>query len=330
MGWNAMCRLLLAGLLVVAGPRAAEAIGHYQAGLLNARDFFLPPPGFYFANYTYWYHSDTFKDRTGATVDEITVNIPGVGPRTVEVDTELNLVTVVPALMWAPDWDFYGVRWGIFVAQGFANTSLNSAINDIDRGLGVETGWGAADLYVQPLWLQWSSQHLDVILSYGFYAPTGRFEVGAPDNVGLGYWEHQVQAGGAFYFDQAKTFSIVLMNTWEMNQDIQGLDVHPGTRFNFNWALSKIWLDGYLETAVIGYDQWLMEANSGSDVVAFRRGVLDEVHAAGVQLGIPKLGLSLHYLHEFEAKARFQGSLLTFSFGLPLDQLVKGIGSVFE
>src|SRR5262245_10071942 len=99
MRWKAMHRLLLATMLVLTGSRTAWAIGHYAAGLLNARDFFLPPPGVYFANYTYWYHSSTFKDRNGSTVDEFTVNVPGVGPRTVKVDTTLDLVTVVPALM---------------------------------------------------------------------------------------------------------------------------------------------------------------------------------------------------------------------------------------
>ena len=327
---NAIPRLALAAMLVTAGPRAAGAIGHYAAGVLNARDFFLPPAGVYFANYTYWYGASTFKDRNGTTVDDFTVNVPGVGPRKVKLDTTLNLVSVFPALTWAPDWDFHGVRWGAFVGQGFANTSLNAAVGDLDRGFDIETGWGAADLYVQPLWLQWSSAYLDAILSYGFYAPTGRFEAGALDNVGLGYWEHQVQAGGGIHFDEAKTLSLIMVGTWELNQGVQDLDVHPGNRFNFNWALSKIWLGGSLETAIVGYDQWQMGANTGRDVAPFRQGVLDQVHAAGLQLGVPKLGLSLHYLHEFGARARFQGSMLTFAFGVPLDKLFGGFASLLE
>jgi hypothetical protein len=178
--------------------------------------------------------------------------------------------------------------------------------------------------------LEWSIPHLDALLSYAFYAPTGRFEANALDNVGLGYWEHQVQAGAAFHVDEAKTLSFILVNTWEMNQSVQDLDTHPGNRFNLNWAISKIWLDGYLETAILGYDQWQMGPNTGRDVLPFRRGVLDEVHAAGVQLSIPKFGLALHYLHEFGARARFQGSMLSLAFALPLDALIKGIGGPGE
>lgn len=321
--------VLIAGL-ASATPRVAGAIGHYVPGIPNSRDYFVPPPGLYLLNYTYWYHSETFRDRNGNSIEQVTVPVPGVGPRTFNLDTTLNQVAVLPMLAWSPDWEWNGVRWGAYVAQGFANTSLNAAVNDIDRGFDVATSWGATDLFFQPLWLQWSSQHLDAVVAYGFYAPTGRFEPGALDNTGLGYWEHQVQTATAFHFDQKKTLSLVMVGTWELNQDIQGVDVHPGSRFTFNWAFSKIWLEGMLESALVGYDTWQMSANSGADVPAFRAGVIDEVHAAGLQLGIPKLGLHLHYLHEFRARARFQGQMLTLTFTLPIPQLIEGIGSAFE
>jgi hypothetical protein len=31
---------------------------------------------------------------------------------------------------------------------------------------------------------------VDLTAGYGFYAPTGRFELGATDNIGLGFWTH--------------------------------------------------------------------------------------------------------------------------------------------
>jgi len=82
------CMLLLGMALGLAAPRLAGAIGHYVPGLPNARDLFVPPPGLYLVNYTYWYHADTFKDRNGATVDSFTVNIPGQGPRRFSLDTD--------------------------------------------------------------------------------------------------------------------------------------------------------------------------------------------------------------------------------------------------
>lgn len=111
------------------------------------------------------------------------------------------------------------------------------------------------------------------------------------------------------------------MQTWEFNSEVQDSNVRPGARLSFNWAIDKIWLDGMLETAIVGYDQWQITEDSGPRLPLLGPGALDEVHAAGVQLGIPKYGVSLKYLHEFAARARFQGQVVTITFGLPLDPL---------
>jgi hypothetical protein len=323
------CMLLLGMALGLAAPRLAGAIGHYVPGLPNARDLFVPPPGLYLVNYTYWYHADTFKDRNGATVDSFTVNIPGQGPRRFSLDTDVDQLAIVPTLVWAPDWDFHGVRWAAYAAQGFANISLNAAVEAVDVDRTIATEWGAADVFVQPIWLQWSPlTRLDAMFGYGFYAPTGRYDVGADTNTGLGYWTQQLQAGAAIHADEAKTLSLLMVSTWELNSAVQDQDIDPGNRFTLNWTISKIWLDGFLETAILGYDQWQMGANTGRDVLPIRQGALDAIHAAGLQLGVPKLGLSLKYLHEFAAKARFQGSVLTFTFTVPIDMLIEAAGSL--
>ncbi len=321
--------VLLATALGLAAPHVAGAVGHYVPGLPNARDLFVPPPGLYLVDYTYWYHADTFKNRNGTTVDSFPVNVPGQDPRRFSLDTDVNQLALVPTLVWAPDWEFHGVRWAAYAAQAFANVSLKAAVNDVELDRAIATEWGAADVFVQPVWLQWSPlTQLDAMLAYGFYAPTGRFDVGAATNTGLGYWTHQLQAGAGMHADAAKTLSLLMVSTWELNGELQDQDIAPGNRFTLNWAISKIWLEGMLETAILGYDQWQMAANSGSEVLPARQGALDVIHAAGLQLGVPKFGLSLKYLHEFAAKARFQGSVLTFTFTVPIDLLLDAAGSL--
>jgi hypothetical protein len=54
------------------------------------------------------------------------------------------------------------------------------------------------------------------------------------------------------------------------------------------------------------------------------RGTPGAPHAAS-QLGIPKYGVSLKYLHEFAARARFQGQGVTMTFVLPLDPLFEKV-----
>jgi hypothetical protein len=82
-------------------------------------------------------------------------------------------------------------------------------------------------------------------------------------------------------------------------------------------------------TAVIGYDQWQVSEDTGADVPRLLAGVLDEVHAAGVQLGVPKLGLAVKCFHELKARQRFQGNVVTLTFALPLDVIfTKRVGAM--
>jgi hypothetical protein len=123
---------------------------------------------------------------------------------------------------------------------------------------------------------------------------------------------------------------LILVQTWEVNSKVQDTDLRPGSRGSLNWALDKIWLDGMLETAILGYGQWQLDPDSGADQPALLAGVLDQVYAAGFQLGIPKYGVSVKYLHEFEARQRFQGQVVTMTFGLPLDPIVEKVAALVQ
>jgi hypothetical protein len=323
---------LAVGMAALLMPRTAPAIiGHYTAGVPNVHDFFVAPePGLFFAMYTYFYQTDSFRDRNGNPVDHLIVPPRRRPPRTLPLDVNLNQVALSPAILWVPDFTLLGARYGAYIAPSAANANVSAAVETINKGKQFETGWGFADIFVQPLWLQWSLWRLDLVAAYGFYAPTGRFSRGAADNIGLGFWTQQFQTAGQFNFDEARTFSLIMVETWEINSRVQGRDLRPGPRLSLNWAIDKIWLAGMLETAVLGYDQWQVGFDSGPDQSRLLAGVLDSVHAAGVQIGIPNWGIALKYLHEFEARQRFQGQMVTFTFGLPLDPIVDKVGALFE
>jgi hypothetical protein len=67
-----------------------------------------------------------------------------------------------------------------------------------------ETDWAFNDTYVVPLHLGWHTPRADFVAGYGFFAPTGKYEAGGLDNVGLGMWSHEVQGGTTVYLDAAK------------------------------------------------------------------------------------------------------------------------------
>jgi hypothetical protein len=113
------------------------------------------------------------------------------------------------------------------------------------------------------------------------------------DNIGLGFWTHQLQAAGAWYpFEtaarrcwRAPTRSITKWRTGTSPR---------GERFSLNWGVSQYlpitkdqtWL---AEIGASGYSQWQVEEDSGSDVAQIVNAQLnakDEVHAAGIQAGL--------------------------------------------
>jgi hypothetical protein len=63
--------------------------------------------------------------------------------------------------MWLPKWDILGGRYAAFVALSIANPSLNSAIETVNRRIAFDTStWGFGDLFVEPVWFQWSWPHV--------------------------------------------------------------------------------------------------------------------------------------------------------------------------
>ncbi len=331
-------RLLLVSVVLLGLCPSARAfeLSHYMAGMPNADDFFLPPAEagqFIYAQYNMYYGTNTIRNANGDKVRKVSKTIAGpLGePRTVEVDLDFSLDAfyLVPVMMWAPNFTILGARFGAFAALPVGNPSiaadLNTARGRLDRSVDDST-WDVGDLYVQPLWLMRSFPHVDVAFSYGFDAPTGKYEGGATDNVGLGFWEHQIQNSVRVHIDEEKTFSLVLASTFEIGQNKEDADVIPGAHWTLNWGVRKNFLDNWAQVAVLGLDSFQISDDAGSDTASGGQSHLDQVHAAGLQLGIPKLGLAVKYLHEYGARDRFEGQVATIFFALPLEVIAEKLG----
>lgn len=322
MGQGFCAAAFAIGLLALPENDAgAGELAHYSPGLLNIRDLLVPvEPGFYVAQYHYFYTADQFRDRNGNKVDSLPV-----GSATVDVDADVDVFAVSPLLMWVSPWQILGARYAAYIGPGFTNTTAQASLRT-QTGLGLESdesAFGFGDLFVQPLWLGWSGAHFDAALGYGFYAPTGHFENGDDDNIGLGFWTNQFQAAGAFYPNPDRTTALTLGITYELNGNQEDVDVTPGQRISLNYGISHyIPLDEgptwMAEIGLLGFSQWEIEKDSGSDVREATN-VKDQIHAVGMQLGatfLPwKASATFHYLHEYGAEARFQGDHFVLTLG---------------
>ncbi len=336
---NLLLFVLAAAILAVSGLAQAGELGHFNPGVPNIRDFLVPEPGLYGTVYNYFYTSERLNDRKGKKVDSVTIS-PGPGPGlTLNLEVDLDIYALSPMFIWVSPWEVAGVRYAAYIAPSFATSSLGASLTTTrGRGLSgeIDSQFGVGDLFVQPLWLGLPLKHFDFALGYGFYAPVGRYDVEtitlpiigplkveALDNIGLGFWTHQIQGAVAWYPWEDKRTAVMAALTYEINQKKQEFDVLPSSHLTLNWGISQYLLlteDGKLliEIGPAGYSQWKMTDDTGND--AINGDVLDQVHAVGGQVGLTYVPwnavLNFHYLYEFASQARFQGQVLGLSLAL--------------
>jgi hypothetical protein len=195
------------GAIVAATARAQTV--HYIPGSFNIRDFGLPDPGFYGAIYNYAYMTDNLKDANGNQINSITITGPdGRVSATANLGVNVHLYALAPVFIWVPKKKILGAKYGIMLNPSFANTSLGGLLSRAEgAGLNISTGqFNVGDTFVEPVWLDWTGKHYDVVANYGFYIPTGKYNittvnvpvvgpvrVASLDNVGLGFWENQTR-----------------------------------------------------------------------------------------------------------------------------------------
>ena len=295
-------------------PLQAGELGHYLPGVASVRDFLVPEPGFYYAQYNVFYTTDTYKDWNGKSVDSI---------GSLNIDTSVDSISIVPTFIWSSPWKILGATYAVFAQIPVSNASFQAALSTTThQGVNIdESQWGVGDFYIQPVWLGWNSKHFAIAAAYGLYAPTGKYDNGAADNTGLGFWSHVVKVGVTWFPWETQGTAVMINGAYEFNQDKDDVNVTPGDRFLLDWGVSQYLPINKAQTllcelGLAGASQWQVNLDSGSDVTQVLN-VKDEVHSIGGQLGLVyapwDASLSFRYMKEYDAKARFEGDLLTLT-----------------
>jgi hypothetical protein len=306
-------------MLMVASaiPAQAAELGHYSPALLGNRDFIMPEPGLYYLQYVLYYTTDTLKDKNGKSIRSI-----DVGPLEFKVETDVDSYMIVPTLVYATDYEILGARYAVLISQPFGNVSMQAALESDtipDFGLEVdESSFGLGDTYIRPLWLSWNLGRFDVGTAYSLYLPTGKYDDGEADNVGLGMWTHEFMANVAYYLDEQRGTALTLAGIYEIHHEKDDIDITPGSHLSINAGISQYlplteqWL---AELGVAGIAQWQMTRDRGSD--APNKSVKDQVYGIGPEVGLIYLPweaqFRFRWIHEFEAEDRFEGDFLTFT-----------------
>jgi hypothetical protein len=294
---RALMRLsLVLGLLALSIPQSdAQQLGHYIGGFTGLENGSTPPPGLYAATFGLFEPIDSIKGPNGNTVLKPDINVGGaiVG---------YSVITQKKIL---------GANYGLAFLVPVLNTRFTSNLFDA-----TSQAAGLSDVAFQPVILGWEKGRANYTLNYGFYAPTGDFNPSAPMNTGLGFWEHQIQAGTTYSFDKTKLWNASLLTTWEINMSKTSLDVKPGPIFTGEYSFGRRFFKYQMNAGVVGFASQKLSPDSGSGINPALKGQLNHSFAAGGEWKYTdirhRLAYNVRFEQEFGAQLTTSGKVLVF------------------
>jgi hypothetical protein len=192
----------------------------------------------------------------------------------------LDLFVDFVAVSWTSTFTILGAHYGFVLAVPFilADASKGASLEPVltlRRGslalpVRQKSGWttkgSISNIYLEPVSLGWHFQHLDLIVSSGFYVPSGPYNSDAKVNIGFGHWTGVFGLGGVFYPDPERTWSLSIYTHYllygsEMDRNYTLGDVVPfewGAGKTFNLPSSTV---KQITLGAVGYAQWQVAKN---------------------------------------------------------------------
>ena len=327
--------------------------GHYVPGIIGLRDFATPPPGLFLLAYNWYFWTNTYIDRNGNEIKNFSISdntqLPGA-----QRELKLNGFATVPALAWISPFKILGgARYIAAIAPNYGIANYDVLIDPqrsrlIDLGQrpdsihveGSISGW--SDLLVVPFGLSWAFGKFDgtgflgeygvsdeelaaiglppqrrwnLTFIYSFAAPTGRYETGASDNVGLGFWTHIFQGFAYYYPFEPQATAIVAGLTYELNSKIKDVDVKPGNRLSLEWGVSQF-LTEWFELQIMLTHNWQISDDTGDDVfwdASLHDRKSSIFFSAAFMPVLAKFYIVAKYGFEFGIRQRFKGNNLVLN-----------------
>jgi len=289
-----MCAVfsVLACALVVRKAQA-QVRGVYPLGMSATNSGVTPRSGFSYSNLLAIYGRDKFKGPQGEVL--------ATGSQSVIMD--LN------SFIWVSKKEILGgAKFSMSATLPVANNSLTSDVTGPISG-----GSGFADSYYQPLIIGWNKERVAIRAVYGFLAPTGRFQAGANDNVGSGYWTHAISSGQTFYLTKNKRTSISTFQMYEIHTTQKSTAIHPGQTLNLDYSVLHSFAlrrQQRLQLGLVGYNQWQTTDKTGPTITPEQAAAHYKVNALGFASNVSlsdKVSLGFKYFKEFANRSTFEG-----------------------
>jgi hypothetical protein len=317
MKFQMLFRSIVFSSIVVGGvlPLAAQQKPQWMPGQAGLNAGIMPAPGLTYANIDINYNAGTLNGPSGGALP---------------VTSSYNVWAIENIFFGVSDKKIFGANYGIqLVFPTIATGALDADFNVLPNTSISGGGTGLADMYLQPVTLGWHLKRFDIMVADGFMIPTGRYNAGATDNVGTGYFGNHVITATTAYLTKNKATSANLFTDWEQHASKDagsGYRKTPGQGFTMEWGLGQLLplkkdFTQLLQIGVIGYDQWQVTASGGTTVIGpitVPANTLPfySVHAVGGQLTyilpVKNLQMFFKYEHEYAASSHTLGNTLVF------------------
>jgi hypothetical protein len=297
-------------LPVFTGSVFAQSVqtGHYAPGWngnLKA-GIMAPNPGFYMQSTTMFFNARKFKDGSGNTVSE----------------DATDYVLTALALVWRPDFKLFGGDYQAVVTPAIGNLSGLPVLVD---GQPQDAPVGFTDMFFSPIGLGWHWPEFHLVAALGGFAPTGKFNLGSNDNVGLGFWTVMPFALGTYRSERGIFTKFPFLATggvfYEFHSNQQDHDFRPGDSFTVEWNIG-LELAEHTAAGISGFFYRQVTDPSGSDAEP-----VDKYRSNGIGMtlsqGIGPVNLNLRAYRDFDVRNGPQGTLVYFDIAWGWPQNTK-------
>lgn len=287
--------VLMLAMLSLAQPASAQELGNKLLGAIGVNAGTQPEPGLYLLDRLVFYSAGQLHDRHG---DRLPV-------KSLDVDVVANVLGLSFTVRHASN-PYFTAAIGAPLAHIGVNADHPQLAVD-------ESGFG--DFFVQPLKLGARFERFDVVVSYTFYVPSGRFEPRRP-SIGRGYWTNEFSLGGAFYADPKRTRRASLLASYDINGRKRGIDITRGNLFQVQGGAGAR-VAGPIDLGIAGFALWQVTDNRGAELPDIVRGARTRAFGLGPELGITlpaiRTRVDLRSEWEFGVRSRQEGWIFVAS-----------------
>ncbi|MFH6962269.1 transporter [Flavobacterium plurextorum] len=228
---------------------------------------------------------------------------------------DINMFITGVGANYVSDFKILGANYGASILFAFASNTIQGSYVDS------KSPFAFTDMLVQPIQLGWHNKRADFVFSYQLYLPTGKYELGASNNSGLGMFMNELSAGTTLFFNDKKTFHFSALAAYEMNGKKKDTNIKTGDILSIEGGLGKTFYmmnaektapKGILNAGLIYYLQYKVshdEIPAGTLVLEPSK---DRVGALGAEVNYFHIGCKtsagLRWVSEIGAVNRFQGN----------------------